>query len=150
MKKIVTISLIVMGISLITLFVLSRFYHQAGDIEIEKAKNNNEIVIIDFWANGCGPCKKLSPIMDEIQEEYPKIKVMKIDINGEDGLHSKYNIEYVPTVLIFYKGEEFARIIGFHEKREYIEYIEALQNSKETIMMKFNKDGEKRQQKPLQ
>ncbi len=138
MKKIITISLIAMGISLIILFVLSRFYHHTGDIEIEKAKNKNEILIVDFWAEGCGPCRKLSPIMDEIKEEFPDVEVMKVDINGEDGLHKKYCIEFLPTVIIFYKGVEYFRIVGFHEKSEYIQHINALRGSNNSeIMMKF-------------
>jgi thioredoxin 1 len=143
MKKVIIFSLTAMGLGLITLLILSRFYHRAGDIEIERAKNNNEIVIIDFWAKGCSPCKKVSPIMDEIAVEYPSIEVMKVDINSEKDLHNKYEIKFVPTVIIFYKGEEFTRLIGFHEKQEYVKNIEALLNLDESVMMKFEWNGER-------
>ncbi len=137
MKKVIIFSLTVMGIGIITLLILSRFYNRAGDIEIENAKNNNEIVVIDFWSEGCPPCRKVSPIIDEIAEEYQSIEVLKVNINSEKGLHKKYKITHVPTVIIFYKGEEFARIVGYHEKGEYTKHIDALINSDESIMMKF-------------
>lgn len=136
-NKLIIISSIIISISIITLLTISYFYGNNGYIEIEKAKNDNEIVVVDFWSEGCKPCVRVSEIMDEISEEYKTIEVIKVDINAEDDLHMKYEIIFVPTVIIFYKGQEFARIVGFHEKYEYTRHIDYLINPNEANMIKF-------------
>ena len=139
MKKLLILPIIALIVLISCIFLFKNSNN--GYKEIEKAKIENNILLVDFWGEGCHPCKKLSPIIDEISEEYPDIEVVKVDINSEDGLHEKYNIRFIPTVIIFYEGSEFARLVGFHEKQEYINYIESLMNPSENVMMKveFNK-----------
>lgn len=130
-------SLTVIVLGLIVISTLSLFYNRHTNEEIENAKKESEILLIDFWAEGCGPCRKLSPIIDEISNEYPEITVMKVDVNGDEGIHDEYNIEFVPTVIIFYRGSEFSRIVGLKEKSEYVKCIESLKNQDESVIMKF-------------
>ena len=143
-NRLVVFSLITLSLGLIALLLISLFYNRDGHIEIEKAKKESEILVVDFWSEGCGPCRKLSPIIDEISTEFPDVKFMKVDINGEKGLHEEYDIEFVPTVIIFYMGKEFVRLVGLREKKEYVEYIETLKNQDEGVIMKFewNKNHE--------
>ena len=62
-------------------------------------------VLIDFWASWCGPCKSLSPIIDEISAEHPEIKVCKVNIDEEQELASQFDIMSVPTLLVIKDGK---------------------------------------------
>ena len=97
-----------------------------GSEDVEEAKETYQIVLVDFYGDGCPPCRKISPIIDEIEEEYPEIKVLKVNINEEDGIHSKYNITKIPTVVIYHNGRSYARFIGFHDKSTYLKPIETI------------------------
>ena len=80
-------------------------------------------VIVDFWADWCGPCKMLSPIIEEIGQENKDIKIVKIDVDAENELASKYNINSIPTVMIFDHGQLKNTIIGFHQKADYLKAL---------------------------
>ncbi|HAP37459.1 thioredoxin [Candidatus Shapirobacteria bacterium RIFOXYD1_FULL_38_32] len=79
-------------------------------------------VLVDFWANWCGPCQMLTPVIEEIEKEN-KVKVVKVDIDKDSQLAQKYNVNSIPTVLIFKNGQLQKNIIGFHSKQEYLSSI---------------------------
>jgi len=79
-------------------------------------------VLVDFWANWCGPCQMLTPVIEEIEKEN-KVKVVKEDIDKDSQLAQKYNVNSIPTVLIFKNGQLQKNIIGFHSKQEYLSSI---------------------------
>lgn len=82
-------------------------------------------VLIDFWAEWCGPCKKLSPIIDEIAAELgDQAVVAKVDVDVERGLAMKFQIMSIPTLLIFHQGEKVAEIIGAHPKSEIMSRLQ--------------------------
>jgi len=82
----------------------------------------NGYVLVDFWANWCGPCQMLTPVIEEIEKEN-KVKVVKVDIDQDSQLAQKYNVNSIPTVLIFKNGQLHKNIIGFHPKQEYLSSI---------------------------
>lgn len=88
--------------------------------EVLKAK---ETVIIDFYADWCGPCKMQSPILDEIAEENEKVKVCKINVDEEDELSEKYNIMSIPTMMIFKNGESTKEFVGLTPKEKILEEL---------------------------
>ena len=77
-------------------------------------------VIVDFWANWCGPCRMLLPIMDEVAAEATDIKICKINVDEEPDLASKFKVMTIPTLIVFKGGEEVKRSVGVISKEEVI------------------------------
>jgi len=81
-------------------------------------------VVVDFWAEWCGPCKRLSPLLDEIaQEQNGKVKVVKVNVDQEAGLASKYGIQSIPTLIFFKGGTEVGKHIGLSSKKDLLTKI---------------------------
>lgn len=87
----------------------------------EKIKNGK--VLVDCYASWCGPCKMLSPIIDELSEEVDTCTFYKIDIDDAEEVSEKYNIVSIPTVLLFENGELKKQMVGFKSKEELEEII---------------------------
>ena len=74
-------------------------------------------VIVDFWAEWCGPCHAVSPVLDRIAEERPdELKIVKVNIDEERGLAERYGIASIPTMILFRDGEPAAAAIGAQPK----------------------------------
>lgn len=82
--------------------------------------NSKEPVMIDFFANWCGPCKMMSPVIDEIAEELQNIKVGKINVDENQNLAMKYNVMSIPTIVIIKDGKEIKRFVGVQDKENLI------------------------------
>ena len=81
----------------------------------------NKVVLIDFWAAWCGPCKMMSPILEEVANELPEnLKVGKVDVDVEQELAMKYNIRNIPTMIILKNGVEVQRFVGMTPKATLI------------------------------
>lgn len=76
----------------------------------------NGVVVVDFFATWCGPCKMLSPIFEELGEELEKVKFVKVDIDKNSDLVQKFKIVSVPTIKIFKDGKEVDTLVGFMPK----------------------------------
>ena len=83
---------------------------------VESGKN----VLVDFYADWCGPCKMLSPIIDEIAEECTDITVGKVNVDENNLLAAKYNVMSIPTMIIFKNGKEQARLVGVRPKEDIL------------------------------
>ena len=96
---------------------------------LAKALSNKEIVVVDFWAEWCAPCRSLGPIIDEVGEFYsgePRVIVGKLDIDLHEELAAEYGIRSIPTVVFFRDGKLDRRISGASEASTYSEIIEHL------------------------
>ena len=76
-------------------------------------------VLVDFWAEWCGPCKMIAPILDELAAEYDgRVKIAKVNIDEQQQLAAQYGIRAIPTLLMFHKGEVSEQIVGLKSKRD--------------------------------
>ena len=82
----------------------------------EEVLKANETVLVDFYADWCGPCKAMSPIIDEIAEETPTAKVGKVNVDESSELAIKYDVSSIPTIMVFKNGEPTKTFVGLTEK----------------------------------
>jgi thioredoxin 1 len=76
-------------------------------------------VLVDFWAEWCGPCKMLGPILDEIAQEYgERLKIGKLNIDEHQGVAAEYGIRSIPTLLLFKQGQVADQIVGLRSKKD--------------------------------
>lgn len=88
--------------------------------EFNEAINNNSLVLFDFFATWCGPCKMLSPIIDEISKQYPSILVIKINVDNAQELAQANNILSIPTIILYANGKNIFQHVGFIDKNQLI------------------------------
>jgi thioredoxin 1 len=76
-------------------------------------------VLVDFWAEWCGPCKMIAPLLDELADEYDgKVKIGKVNIDEQQALATKYGIRAIPTLLLINKGQVAEQMVGAKSKRD--------------------------------
>lgn len=91
------------------------------NLEVIESKGK---VLVDFWATWCGPCQMLAPVLEEISNELgDKIKVVKVDVDANPEVSGKFNVSSIPTVLLFVDGQVKETIIGFRQKKDYLDLI---------------------------
>ncbi|MCH5150390.1 MAG: thioredoxin [Spirochaetales bacterium] len=88
--------------------------------EVEKATG---LVLIDFWASWCGPCRMLSPIVDEVADECDTVKVCKVNVDNEQALAARFGIMSIPTLVLFKNGNIMNKMIGVQPKAAILEMI---------------------------
>ncbi|PQV50454.1 thioredoxin [Jejuia pallidilutea] len=88
--------------------------------------NTNEIVLIDFFADWCGPCKMLAPILKDVKKELgDSVKIIKIDVDKNQALAAKHQVRGVPTMLLFKNGKQVWRQSGVLQKNDLISIIKS-------------------------
>jgi thioredoxin 1 len=84
-------------------------------------------VLVDFWAEWCGPCKMIAPILDELADEHAgKLKVAKVNVDQSQAVAGRFQIRAIPTLLFFKNGEVKDQIVGMTSKRDLVAKAEAL------------------------
>jgi thioredoxin 1 len=76
-------------------------------------------VLVDFWAEWCGPCKMIAPVLNELADEYHgRVKIGKVNIDEQQMLAAKYGVRAIPTLLLFHAGQVADQIVGLRSKRD--------------------------------
>lgn len=97
----------------------------AGEDTFEKAVLQSDVpVLVDFWANWCGPCKALAPTLDALASEYgDKVRIVKIDVDANPNLSAQYGIRSIPALFMFKNGEKVDSLLGNQPKPQLNAFI---------------------------
>ena len=93
-------------------------------INLTKASYHNEVmetekvVVIDFWATWCGPCKMMAPVVEEVAKDYPDVKVCKVNVDEEPELSNAFKIVSIPTIVVIKNGEIIDSVVGYRPKED--------------------------------
>jgi len=86
-------------------------------------KNSDKRVLLDFFATWCGPCQKVSPLVDEIAQEHPEYVVGKIDVDDEPELAAQFGVMSIPTLIVLDKGEMVDKAVGARSKNDILNML---------------------------
>ena len=98
-----------------------------NEVELNEATKEG-ITIVDFYANWCGPCRMLSPVLEELEEENDNISIAKVDVDEARELAMKYKISAIPALLFFKDGELVSTEVGFMSKDDLLEVLKGINN----------------------
>ena len=93
-------------------------------INLTKDSYHNEfmetekVVVIDFWATWCGPCKMMAPVVEEVAKDYPDVKVCKVNVDEEPELSNAFKIVSIPTIVVIKNGEIIDSVVGYRPKED--------------------------------
>lgn len=91
----------------------------------EEVEKSELPVLVDFYAEWCGPCKMMGPIIDELAKEFDgKWKIGKVDVDANPELSGKYGVQSIPTLVFFKDGQEVDKMMGFKSKEELMKKLE--------------------------
>lgn len=87
---------------------------------------SDKVVLLDFWAGWCNPCRMLAPILDEIAAEHPEIKVAKVNIDEEPELANQFQVMSIPSVFVMKNGEIINQSVGVKPKQQLLAMLKAV------------------------
>ncbi len=91
----------------------------------EELKASEKTIVLDFYAEWCGPCKMIAPFIEEIALENPDITVAKVDVDKATDLAIEFGIQSIPTIVVFKDGKVSSKAIGYRSKEQLLELIKA-------------------------
>ena len=91
---------------------------QNFDENISKEKG---IVIVDFFATWCGPCRMLAPVLEQVQQDVPSVKIVKVDVDDAEKVSKRFGIMSIPTMVVLKDGQEIDRFVGFRPRQDLVE-----------------------------
>ena len=96
----------------------------ASNTNFDELLQDSKLVVVDFWATWCGPCRMLTPILDEVEEEMPeKITVVKVNVDDADEIAARFRIMSIPTLLFFKNGQIVDKTVGAMPKNILVDKI---------------------------
>lgn len=91
----------------------------------DTVKNTDKKVLIDFYAEWCGPCKMVSPIVDELADEHPEFLIAKVNVDEEQSLAAQFGVMSIPTLVVIQNGKILKQSVGAMPKAKILEMLEA-------------------------
>lgn len=101
-------------------------HHIENEKILTEVLNSDKLIVIDFFAEWCGPCQMLTPIIKELDEKYENVEFFKVDVDETQECAVRYGVTAMPTLIFFKNGEEVERQVGYIEKEELAQIIEEL------------------------
>jgi len=98
-----------------------------SDAEFDSAVKSSGPILVDFWAEWCGPCKQLSPILDEVAKEFSdKVTIAKVNIDDNPESPQKYGVRGIPTLILFKDGKPVATKVGSMPKSQLVDWLNSV------------------------
>lgn len=94
---------------------------EVNDLNIEEVLKENKLVLVDFWAGWCGPCRMYAATLEKFSEENPDVVIAKVDIDSAPEASAKYSIRSIPTTIVFNDGEVTNKLPGALSKEKLVE-----------------------------
>jgi len=91
----------------------------------DKALSQGKLMMVDFWASWCGPCRMLGPVIEQLDNRYPDVVVGKVNVDDEKELAMRYGVMSIPTVIFFKDGKEIDRKVGVMPPEAFVQVLEA-------------------------
>jgi thioredoxin 1 len=134
-----TLIIILAIVAVLVGLITFNYYKMKNAKPVENSKNiktlNNKtfgtvtkrgVVLIDFWAAWCAPCKIIAPVLNEIADSDPGFTIAKVNVDHNQPLAQRYNVRSIPTLLIMKNGKEAGRIVGVKTKKAILREVEAV------------------------
>ena len=90
----------------------------------QQVLNAQGLVLLDFWATWCGPCKMIAPYVEEVAQERADVTVGKIDVDQDPQLAAQFGITSIPTLVVMENGKEFTRALGYRPKQDILKLLD--------------------------
>lgn len=104
----------------------STIVHVTDDSFEQEVINSDIPVLVDYWAEWCGPCKMIAPVLEEVAESYAgKVKICKVDVDSNKESAQKYGIRGIPTLMVFKDGNNTATKVGALSKTQLEEFVDS-------------------------
>ena len=91
----------------------------------DKALSQGKLMMVDFWASWCGPCRMLGPVIEQLDNQYPDVVVGKVNVDDEQELAMRCGVMSIPTVIFFKDGKEIDRKVGVMPLEAFVQVLEA-------------------------
>ncbi len=106
---------------------MSEIVHVTDATFEEEVLQSDKLVLVDFWAEWCGPCRAIAPILKELATDYDgRVKITKLDVDSNPNTPGKFGIRGIPTLIVFKDGKEVDRMVGAGPKKFYTRMIDKL------------------------